>query len=74
MVSGLASGSVDCGFKSRSGQTKDYNIGIRCFSANLTVLRSENKACLARDQHNVSKWSDMSNHDMYSAQHWEKVR
>lgn len=69
MVNGLPSGSVDFGFKPRSGQTKDYNIGIRCFSDKHAVLRSENKVWLARDQHNVSKWSDM-----YSAQNWEKVR
>ena len=28
MVSVLASSAVDRGFESRSGQTKDYNIGI----------------------------------------------
>jgi hypothetical protein len=28
MVSVLASGAVDCGLESRSGQTKDYKIGI----------------------------------------------
>lgn len=74
MVSGLAPGSVDCGFKPRSGQTKDYNIGIRCFSDKHTVVRSENKVCLVRDPNNVSKWSDTSNRDMYSTQNWEKPR
>ena len=33
MVSVLASSAVDIGFKPRSGQTKDYKIGICCFSA-----------------------------------------
>jgi hypothetical protein len=33
MVSVLASSVVDCEFEPRSGQTKDYEIGICCFSA-----------------------------------------
>jgi hypothetical protein len=33
MVSLLASSVVDRGFEPRSGQTKDYKIGICCFSA-----------------------------------------
>ena len=33
MDSVLASSVVDCGFEHRSGQTKDYEIGICCFSA-----------------------------------------
>jgi hypothetical protein len=33
MVSMLASSAVDRGFEPRSGQTKDYKIGICCFSA-----------------------------------------
>jgi hypothetical protein len=32
MVSMLTLRAVDSGFKSRSGQTKDYKIGICCFS------------------------------------------
>ena len=43
MVRMLASSSVDRGFESRSGQTKDYNIGICCFSAKHVALRSKNK-------------------------------
>ena len=34
MVSVLASSAVDRGFESQLGQTKDYKIGICCFSAN----------------------------------------
>ena len=34
MVSVLASSAVDHGFEPGSGQTKDYEIGICCFSAN----------------------------------------
>ena len=32
MASMLAFDVVDCGFKSRLGQAKDYGIGICCFS------------------------------------------
>jgi len=35
MLSVLASSAVDRGFKSWSDQTKDYEIGICCFSAKL---------------------------------------
>jgi hypothetical protein len=35
----LASSAVDCGFESRSGQTKNYEIGICCFPAKHAVLR-----------------------------------
>jgi hypothetical protein len=52
----------DSGFESRSGQTKDYKIGICCFSAKHAVLRSKSKYCLARNQNNThEEWSDMSN-------------
>ena len=33
MISLYAWGAVDCGFKPRSGQTKDYIIGMCCFSS-----------------------------------------
>jgi hypothetical protein len=39
MVSILASGVVDRGFETQSDQTKDYKIGICCFSAKHTALR-----------------------------------
>ena len=60
MVSVLASSGKDCGFKPRSGQTKDFEIGICCFSAKRAALRRNNKDWLARNQNNVSEWSDMS--------------
>jgi hypothetical protein len=60
MVSVFASNAVDCGFESRSGQTKDYIIGICCFSAKHTVLRKKSKDWLARNQDNVCGWGDMS--------------
>ena len=55
MVSMLASSVVDRGFKPRSGQTKDYKIGICCFSAKHAALRSKNKNWLAQNQDNVSR-------------------
>ena len=43
MISVLASSAVDRGFEPRSGQTKDYKIGICCFSAKHAALRRKNK-------------------------------
>ena len=60
MVSVLDSSAVDREFEPRSGQTKDYKIGIVCFSAKNTTLRSKSKNWLARNQNNMSEWSDMS--------------
>jgi hypothetical protein len=39
MVSVLASSVVDGGFEHRSGQTKDYKIGMCCFSTKHVALR-----------------------------------
>ena len=58
----LASSVVDRGFEPRSGQTKDYKIGICCFSVKHAALRRKSKDWLARNQNNVSEWSDMSTH------------
>ena len=60
MVSMVASSTVDRGFEPRSGQTKDYKIGICCFSANHAAPRRKSKDWLARNQNNVSEWSDIS--------------
>jgi hypothetical protein len=60
MVSVLSSSAVDRGFESQSGQTKDYEIGICCFFTKHVALRRKNKDWLARNQNNVSEWSDMS--------------
>ena len=46
MVSGLSSSAVDRGFEPRSGQTKDSNIGICCFSAKHAALRRKIKDCV----------------------------
>jgi hypothetical protein len=59
MVSVLASSAVDRGFDLRSSQTKDYKIGICCFSAEHVALRRKRKDWLARNQDNVSEWGDM---------------
>jgi hypothetical protein len=60
MVCVLASSAVDRGFEPQSGQTKDYKIGICCFSAKHAALRRKSKDWLARNQNNVSEWSDIS--------------
>jgi hypothetical protein len=63
MVSVLPLSAVDRGFEPRSGKTKDYKIGICCFSAKhavMPVLRRKSKDWLALNQDNVSVWGDMS--------------
>jgi hypothetical protein len=44
--------------KNWSGQTKDYEIDICCFSAKHAALRRKNTYWLARNQDNVSEWED----------------
>ena len=51
---------VESGFEPRSSQTKDYKIGICCFSAKHAALRRKSKDWLTQNQNNVSEWSDMS--------------
>ena len=41
----LALSEVDRGLNPRSGQTKDYKIGICCFSAKHAALRRKNTDC-----------------------------
>ena len=54
----MAKGSVvDHGLEPRSGQTKNYKIGICCFFAKHTALRRKSKDWLARNQDNVSEWA-----------------
>jgi len=59
ILSVLASNPVDRGFEPRSGQTKDNKIGICCFPAKHAALRRKVKDWLARNQNNVSEWSNM---------------
>jgi hypothetical protein len=56
----LATSAIDCGYELRSCQTKEYQIGMCCFSAKNAALRRKNKDWLARNQNNVSEWSDIS--------------
>jgi hypothetical protein len=60
MVSVLSSSVVDRGFKPRSGQTKDDEIGMCCSSAKHAVLRRKSKDGFARNQDNASEWGDLS--------------
>ena len=60
IVDVLASSAIDCGFEPRSGQTKDYKIGICCFSTKHATLRRKSRDSLAWNQNNVSERSDMS--------------
>ena len=66
MVRVPTSSAVDRGFEPRSGQTKDYEIGICCFYTKHTALSSKSKDWLARNQNNVSERSDMSAHRLIS--------
>jgi hypothetical protein len=59
MVSVLASSAVDLGCEPWTRQTKDYKIGICCFCAKHAALRRKSKDGLARNQNNVSEWSNM---------------
>jgi hypothetical protein len=60
MVSVIVSSAVYREFELRSDQTKDYEFGICCFSGKHPALRRKNKDWLARNQNNVSEWSNMS--------------
>ena len=64
MVSMLTLNVVDQEFNPPSGQTKENDIGICCFSAQHAVLRSKSKDWSTRNQNNVSEWSDMSTHKL----------
>jgi len=64
MVGVLASSAVDRGLEPRSDQTKDYKIGIYCFSAKHIVLRRKSKDWLAWHHNNVPKWGDMCIHGL----------
>jgi hypothetical protein len=44
----------------RSGQPKDFKIGICCFSTKHVALRRKSKDWFTQNQDNVSEWGDMS--------------
>ena len=50
----------DHGIEPQSDQTKDYTIGLCCFSAKLASLRRKSKDLLARNEDNVSERGDTS--------------
>ena len=60
MVRVLASSVVERGFEPQSGQTKDYKIGICCYSAKNVALRRKSKDRLTQNQDNVFECGDMS--------------
>ena len=65
MVSVLTSSTVDRGFEPRSDQTKDYEIGICCFSViKHAALRRKSNDWLTRNQDNVSEWGEISIHGL----------
>jgi hypothetical protein len=66
MSSMLASDTVDRGFEPRTGQTKDYKIGICCLSTKHAALRRKIKDWLAQNQDNLSEWDDMSFRGLWS--------
>jgi hypothetical protein len=57
MVRVLASSAVDNDFEPQLGQTKDYKIGICCFSPKHAALRRKSKDGFARNQDNVFEWA-----------------
>ena len=59
IASVIDSSVVDSGFKHRSDQTKDYEIGICCFSAKHATSRHNSKDRSSWNGDNVWKWSDI---------------
>jgi len=53
IVSVLALSVVDCGFEPCSDETKEYTIGICCFSTKHAPLRNKSQDWLARNQNNM---------------------
>ena len=51
MVSVFASIEVDRGFEPRSGQTKDYKIGMCCFSAKERSIHEKEQRFVQRGPH-----------------------
>jgi hypothetical protein len=64
LVSVLALGAVDHRLEPRSGQPKDYKMGICCFSTKGAALKGKSTDWLFRNQNDVSEWSDMSTHGL----------
>ena len=49
MVRKLVSSVVDCGFETWSCQTKDYKMGICCFTAKQVALRKKEQNCVGSE-------------------------
>ena len=60
MINVPISSAEDRVFEAWSGQAKDYEIEMCCFSAKHAALRKKGKDWLAWNQINVSEWSDRS--------------
>ena len=58
MASVFALSMEDLEFDPQSSQTKEYKIDFCYFSAKQEAKRSERKDWFARNQRNVSEWSD----------------
>jgi two-component sensor histidine kinase len=54
MVNEVASNAVDHGFDPWSGKTKNYKIGLCCFSDKHSVFRSKSKDRMVCNQDSVS--------------------
>ena len=57
MISVLTLNAVDRRFNLWSGQTKDYEIGICCFSAKHAAIMRKWRNWMTRNQDSVSEWS-----------------
>jgi hypothetical protein len=64
MIRVLARFVVDRGFEPQLSQTKEYEIGVCCFSAKNAELRRKSKDLLAQNKDNVPEWHDMSTHGL----------
>jgi hypothetical protein len=72
MVGILALSATNREFEPRLGQTKDYNIGVCCFSAKHAALRRKRKDWLTWNRDNVSGLGDMSIRRLVSVRHFKK--
>ena len=56
-INGVTVTVLDCKLEPFSGQTKDYEIGIGCFSTEHAMLMSKSKDWLAWQYDSVSEWA-----------------
>jgi hypothetical protein len=68
-VGGIMGAPLECGrswLRVGPGHTKDYAIDMCCFFRyKYAALSSKSKAWLARNQNNVSEWSDISIRELF---------